>query len=292
MSDTNPSAPGGGTPDPAGEIPLAEGSAAPPPSPAVAPKTQTPLKPSLSAEPLIKLVENMPCPKCNADMAHDAVVCLKCGYDMAAGRVRETAVGKPVEVAAAPAANANDFSKPGKLDALALVIIGALLLAGAMFFAGWYAPPNASAGVRAARVGLTVLEAAIHTGTGLIACVAAAVLSRMQVGRVDLAAARVFVCFAAFLLITRFHYDPAPDANTIVKGGIAFVQWVTAMGIYWLLAMTLFWKKPSETGLLGGIHLLLYLTLTLIVGAQALLQGVAAGGVGGTGAGSVGAGAP
>lgn len=254
-------------------IPLAEGSSAPPPAgQPMAGKVN--LKPSLAAEPLIKLVENMPCPKCNADMPHDAVVCMKCGYDMTVGRARQTNVGPAVEVAAPAPAGANDFSKPGKLEPLALTIIGALLLAGAMFFAGWFAPASATSAARAARVGLTALEAAIHTGTGLVAVAAVAVLLRQPLGRADFAAARVFVAFTAFLALTRYTYDN-PDASTMVKGGIVFVQWVGAMAAYWAIVMVLFWKKPNEAGLLGGIHFILYVGLSAIISAQAWLSRIA-----------------
>ncbi|MGD9688457.1 MAG: hypothetical protein AB7K52_04175 [Phycisphaerales bacterium] len=251
-------------------IPLGSGSDVP--ASGSASRGPNVVRPKLSEESIIKLVENMPCPKCGADMAHDAVVCLKCGYDMTTGGVRSTKLGAPVE--APPQPESNDFSKPGRLGPMSLTIIGAIVIAFAAFFAGWNAPESATAGVRAARVGLLFLEALVHTGTGFVACAAVAVLQHQPLGRVDFAVARVFVALSAFFLITKFSYQP-PEASTIVLGGIYFVQWVSAMAAYWSIAMALFWKSPTEAGMLGGIHLLMYLAFQLLVTAQAWLSGVA-----------------
>ncbi len=250
-----------GQPD-AGAIPVDGSSAAPPPP------ARKPGRPSLEGAPLIELADALPCPKCGAKMDHDAVVCMKCGYDMTAGRVRETAVGAPVEVVQAP--EAVEFCAPGRLDTLALVIIGGILLGATMLVAGWMMPEAATAANRAASVGGVVLEVLIHVGTGLVAVAGAAALSKQRFGRVDLAAARIFVALCAFLLITRLRYDP-PDAHTIVRAGVAFVQWVGGMTLYWLVVMGLFWKPPREAGLVGGLHLTLYLGLNVLVAAQAWL---------------------
>src|SRR5262249_21993167 len=118
---STPAKPGSGEPLPLEPL----GSTAPAPVPASKPAVA---RPTLAEKPLLELAEHMPCPRCGAEMSVDGVVCMKCGYDRAAGGVRETAVGDPVEKPAEP--SIPEFGAPGRLDSLALTIIGALLLAG------------------------------------------------------------------------------------------------------------------------------------------------------------------
>lgn len=218
---------------------------------------------------ILDVTTDEPCPQCGKPMPVDAVVCLKCGYDIKAGKVRETAVGAAVEPPPAEPA-VPEFAKPGRLDALALTIIGALLLAGAMFVAGWFAPTGAGAGTRAALVGRTALQALMHTGTGIIAVVGAAFLLRNRLGRIDLAAARMFVAVSGFLLITGWRYQ-LDGAMEVVQWITELVKWVGAMGLYWLLAMVLFWKPPREVNMLAGLHFVLYASTALIIGADGWL---------------------
>jgi hypothetical protein len=201
-------------------------------------------------------------------MPVDAVVCLSCHYDIRAGRVLETTVG--VVEPPPPEPVVPEFAKPGRLDALALTIIGALLLAGAMFVAGWFAPTGASAGTRAALVGRTALHALMHTGTGILAVVGAAFLLKNRLGRIDLAAARMFVAVSGFLLITGWRYQ-LDGAMEVVQWITEMVKWVGAMGLYWVLAMGLFWKPPREVNMLAGLHFVLYAATAMIIGVDGWL---------------------
>ncbi len=213
-----------------------------------------------------------PCPKCREPMAHDAVLCMKCGYDLAAGRVRETQVG-PAEVKEV-APEIPEFSAKGRLDPVALTVVGGLLLGAAMFAAGWFAPATATTGNRAASVGLTALTALMQTGAGLLAVAIAAAAGKRRFGSVEFAAARIFVAVSAFLLVLNVQLHQ-PDLNVVLAGAIEVTKWLAAMGVYWLLSAVLFWRKPEDLSLMCGVHFLLYVGLTGLVGLESMLRAAA-----------------
>ncbi|MBL8759419.1 MAG: zinc ribbon domain-containing protein [Phycisphaerae bacterium] len=262
-----PQDPEAGRVDSAAPIPLAPvGSAVPAPA--------SPARPSAPAGTiadkgsLLEVVSEEPCPQCGKPMPVDAVVCLKCGYDIKAGKVRQTEVG--VEAPAPAAVVVPDFAAPGRLDSLALTIIGALLLGAAMFVAGWFAPSGSSAGARAALVGRVALQTLVHTGTGVLAVVGAAFLVKNRLGRIDLAAARMFVCVSAFFSVVGLRYE-LEGAWEVVQWGTELVKWVGAMGLYWLLALGLFWKPPRSINTLAGLHFVLFASTGMLIGLDGWL---------------------
>lgn len=265
---------GGATPDPEAErvepgapIPLA-------PAGSAVPARTAPTKPAPPAGTLadkgslLEVVSEEPCPQCGKPMAVDAVVCLKCGYDIKAGKVRQTEVG--VEAPPPAAVVVPDFAAPGRLDSLALTIIGALLLGAAMFVAGWFAPSGSSAGARAALVARVALQTLVHTGTGVLAVVGAAFLVKNRLGRIDLAAARMFVCVSAFFAVVGLRYE-LEGAWEVVQWGTELVKWVGAMGLYWLLALGLFWKPPRSINMLAGLHFVLFASAGMLIGLDGWL---------------------
>jgi hypothetical protein len=193
-------------------------------------------KPRLEARPILELAEDE-CPNCHAQLEPDAVVCLKCGYDLKANVVRTPETG--VDVKAAPEEPVL-FVTPGGPSPRVLTAIGGVLTMGAMVAAAAYMPPH-TFWHTAAQVALALYETALHTGTGVVAVLVAARICEQRIGRVDLAATRIFVAFAAFQLVHRLYIFDYVAWRALV--------WVLAGAAYWGLVMLLF-RKDRITGLL------------------------------------------
>ena len=256
----------GGVPDtPTG----ADGRPVPPGSPkeAAAPPLSPPPAASPSEAPsLLELAEDH-CPKCGMVLSHDAVFCIKCGYDLRTNEVRQATVGVE-HVAEAPAAPLeNVFSPPGRGNVQVLAAIGGGLTLGAMIFAGLNAlPPTAMAVF--ANVVLCLYETALHTGTGIVAVLIAARLADLKIGRLDLAAARIFVAFAAFQLI---HSITFGEYQTLVR----LAMYPVALAVYWVLVMFLFRKPRMVAVTVMVAHFVLWFAVELGMGLSAYVSRVA-----------------
>lgn len=222
-------------------------------------------RPRAEAKPLLQLQEDK-CPKCGMALRHDAVFCIKCGYDLRTNEVRTAQVGVE-HVAEPPAPDANDFSKPGRGGIGLLVGIGGAITVGAMVMAGLRAPPSFAP--TAASIVLCLYEVALHTGTGLIAILIAARVSEMKPGRLDLAAARIFVAFAAFQLI---HSITFGEYRLLVT----LLMYPLAMATYWGVVMLLF-RKPRMVALLVLIsHFVLWVLVQMGMSLSAYVGEVSA----------------
>ena len=76
---------------------------------------------------------------------------------------------------------------------------------------------------------LSLYKIAVHTGTGVVAVIVSALLVHMKVGRLDKAAARMFVAVSAFMLVA--HLDMNIKTNTVelLAGAatyVAVVAWL------------------------------------------------------------------
>ena len=195
------------------------------------------------------------CPRCHATLAHDAVMCVKCGYDLKANVVREPGVGV-VEVEPPRSTPADtDFVVPGRGSAQVLATTGVFLTLGALIFSGMNAE-RAGFWVVVGTIALTLYNIAVHTGTGIAAVIAAARLCEQKFGRLDIAAARMFVAVSLFHLVTALHIP--------IHAGLAQVlKWAAAMGLYYLAVWLLFKKDRYGAMLIALSHFGLWVLLQL-----------------------------
>ena len=211
----------------------------------------------IDAPSVFDVIENEPCPNCKAPLATSAVVCMKCGYDMVAGKVRSTRKGVEI-VPEKP--TLNDFVTPGRGTPRVLMIIGCVLMVLAMAAAAYFVPAGTGFWRTAGAAALAGYQTIFHTGTGALAVAATALALHYRFARIDLVLARVFVAFAAFQLI-RFCDVPPGDVHAAVVHMVDIVRWLLALGAYWAIVLLLFRRTPLEAALVGGVHmLLLFLT--------------------------------
>ena len=217
---------------------------------AAADKGIIPLAPDLEADapkptsPSLLTSKEDACPNCNAPLAADAVVCMKCGYDQKQGRVVKPEVGV-VEVEDKKAVP--EYVTIGRGSPRPLAIAGGVLLVAAMITAAVYSPVK-SVPVIAAIIGLIFFQAALYTGSGVVAVWAAARLAGQRFTHIDLVAARMFVAVALFQLVS--HFVLIPDYRTLSQ----IVMFVLAAGTYWLTIFFFFRKDHRETSVLLAFH--------------------------------------
>jgi hypothetical protein len=136
-----------------------------------------------------------------------------------------------------------------------LVVFGLILLACAMAWAGanaYEASRQQTIVALAAGAGAG-FEGALHTGTGVLAIVLAAAFLRRPVGRLDLAAPRVLLCFAVMLLILQVRV-PIQFLGPIITWGLALLA-------YWAGVLLLFRRTVDETNVIVAIHIGLFALL-------------------------------
>jgi ribosomal protein S27AE len=223
------------------------------------PEPRPPLaRPAAQGAAPIELVDDT-CPKCGATLAHDAVLCVNCGYDLKANVVREPGVGV-VEVDPAgekrrAAPRAGEFVVPGRGGPQVLATAGVFLTLGALVFSG----VNAQAGgawVTAGTVALTLYNIALHTCTGVAAVAVAARLAEQAFGRFELAAARMFLAVALFHLVVSLRIP-------IHEGVAVVLKWAVAMGVYYLAVWLLFKKDRAGAAVIALSHFVLWVLLQL-----------------------------
>jgi hypothetical protein len=105
-----------------------------------------------------------------------------------------------------------------------------------------------------ASVVLCLYETALHTGTGVIAVLIAARIAELKPGRLDLAAARVFVEFSAFQLLHSITFGEYRLLVTILMYPIA-------LAAYGGLVMLLFKKSRTIAGTVLVAHFVLWIVV-------------------------------
>jgi hypothetical protein len=193
--------------------------------------------------PVVETVDDK-CPNCGATMASDAVVCMSCGYDMQAGRVLKAETG--VDLIEPPPV-LPPFVKPG-IKPSVLLIAGSVALVAAMIAAGVNAAPRAALGSSAVFALLVLYKTILHTGTGLAGVWAAALFVGHRLNYLNLAAARMFVSVAAFMLIWSLRI---PISISFLEYG---VRLLAALACYWFLLFALFRRTRQETTLIVLFH--------------------------------------
>jgi ribosomal protein L40E len=231
---------------------------------------------------LLELAEDH-CPKCGAVMAPDAVVCVKCGYDLRANEARQSFVGKPVEVPSLledkkpDAPDMGPFVRPPASkweNERVLAAAGGVLALGAAVAAAVNFPASSTAVTIGAAV-LALYSVALHTGTGLAAVGVAAAITERPYGSIRIAAARVLVAFGAFELVKNLRLE--------FTGGPVLIV-LAACLVYFLLIWGLFRRTARETGIVCITHFFIWFLLMLAEQLYAWVQaGVVAGKVAGGG---------
>lgn len=207
--------------------------------------------------PVFELAEDR-CIKCGEKMPHYATICLKCGYDMHSNQVRTTEVGESVApVPSEPAPVSADFVQPGRLRTKALVVIGGVLSLGAAVGAATLVGQGMSFWPRAGLVLLALYQIVINTGTGVGALAVAAWLHKQPLGKLELAAGRMFVAFAAFQCASQMQFRLG---WSWVGPALALV---VGLAVYFGVLLILFRKDRRTTALVAVTHLLIWIALYL-----------------------------
>ncbi len=220
-------------------------------------------------------------------MAPDAVVCVKCGYDMRANEALTPRVGKPVEVPSLidpkppSAADSGPFVRPPTgtwENERVLAVAGAVIALGAAVAAAINFPASSTAVTIGAAV-LALYSVALHTGTGLAAVGLAAALAERPYGSIRVAAARILVAYSAFELVKNLRLE--------FTGG-AFLVILAACAVYFLLIWGLFRRTARETGIIAVTHFVIWFLIMLAGQLYSWVQaGVQAGKIVGGATGAV-----
>jgi len=209
------------------------------------------------SRPIFEVAEDR-CPKCGEVLPHDAVVCMKCGYDQRANRVREieTGVVEVPESVESPKAGKADFVVPGKLTPKTLGIAGAVLTVAAMVAAGIFGP-NQTFLLVVGGVLLTLYTIAVNTATGVAAVAVAARLNSQPFGALNYALARMFAAFALFQAVMRAR--PSLGYSLLTTG----IPFVVGAALYFGAIMILFKKDRRTTAVIAIAHFILWVLLQL-----------------------------
>jgi len=198
------------------------------------------------------------CPNCGAPMPDaEAVLCLHCGFDQKQNRVIKTKVG--VEEVADPADA--EFVRPGRLGFRAPFFAGAILVLLAAILSGVHADTRPILHAVA-----TFLFAPVYAGIGVAAVMITAVLMEDRFGRLELAAARMFL--AVGIADAAWHAGQTIDAHSAVRflaGG------VLGAGLYFAVVWWFFRLNRTVASLVAILHVSLWLIFRGLLTLEALL---------------------
>lgn len=175
------------------------------------------------------------CPGCGHPLEKGGVVCTKCGLDLRVGQRREIEVG---EVEVPDPAGKPEFLTKTRLPTNIHAIAGACCAIAAAILAGINAPRGNNALV-IAMVLKTLYDTLVHTGTGVVAIAIGALLAGAKLTRFDWAAARMFLAFAIFQLVSQIRI---PGAAVWVSG----LLFALAAAVMYFLALMALLKKPKD----------------------------------------------
>lgn len=213
------------------------------------------------------------CPSCGAPLpSPDAVVCVKCGYDLVANKARSTAI-EEVEVDEADA-EGDVFAKRAPLGANVPATIALVAWALAAILAGVFHEAGA-----AREIVRVLVYAPVQAGLGFGAVALTARLLEQKIGHMTVAAARIAMCVALFaLMMVLGDGINAPGPVQFLVGA------ALGAGAYFLTAWRLFSTSPGVTGMLMGVHFVfwllsegLFLVITWLKAAPEAAQAAGAG---------------
>ncbi len=166
--------------------------------------------------------------------------------------------GKPRSSLVAPEAPAAppapEFIKDGRLQPKHWGAIGGVLVLGAVTAAGIYAPNHA-----VARILLTLYDAFIQTGTGIVALYAAARLLEMRFGNLEQGATRMFTAVGLFMLLWNLDLKPFGADYSGLNRAVMVVIAVAAYGLTVAASFRL-WDK-QKFGFVVGFHAVLWMVV-------------------------------
>jgi hypothetical protein len=237
------------------------------PSQSPQPEPQSRAKPgAIPAEPIPLDLADDDCPRCHKPLAHDAVMCVNCGYDLKANVVRQPEHGEVI-VPVAKAGGPKEFVTPGRGSAQVLAACGVFIALSALIIAGINAREWGT-WIVLGTVALTLYSIILHTCTGVVAVIIAAKLCEEKLGNLEIAAARMFVAVGLFYATSRLHL---PITWAFLAG---LLVWAAALGIYYLVLWFLFKKDRFGTGLIALSHFAIWM---LLEAGTALASWVASG---------------
>jgi len=210
---------------------------------------QSPSKPSSTPAQRSLLDETEDtCPSCGAALpGPDAVVCVKCGFDLVANRQRSTAIDE-VEVDE-DFAEVNAFARRSPLGANVPAIVALVSWALAAILAGVFSETQTTRAI--VRV---LIYAPVQFGIGFGAVALTARLLEQKIGRMNVAAARMAMCVALFALMMVL------GSGVSAPGPVQFILGAAlGAGAYFLTAWRLFSTTPAVTGMLMGVHFVFWL---------------------------------
>lgn len=185
----------------------------------------------------------------DADFDHDPAVAA------AKGKVK---VGPPLIVGED---DDEAFVKPGLGDERVWAIAGVVLMIGAVIGAIVHAPSNA-----AWRAILVAAQCFVHAATGVAAIGATASMGQVALGKVDLAAARMFAIVAFFQLLFNLSFQISETK----------IDEIVIAGVGYLVALRVLFRRPNDqTMIIAGFHFLGWLAVFLIGQLYALANQVA-----------------
>jgi|GEM_PF-5868195 len=214
-------------------------------------------QPYAKDEPSPPAPASEPCPSCGADVAADALVCAKCGWDFARNEKITTQTGevhveKPEEQLERAA-----LSRPGKLDWRTPLIVGVIALFLAAILAGgqsWGIAQSGKIGAWIVAFFNVLINGLIRTGLGLAALLFVARVLEAPFGKIGLAAARMALAVGLFYLAV-----VAAHGLHIHPG----VAWVIGAGLgsamYYVVIMWMFSLERDAALMVGGAHFILWL---------------------------------
>ncbi len=185
------------------------------------------------------------CPNCGKSLEADAVVCMSCGYDMKANEVLRPRTGVD-EIEPPPVRP--DFVKPGGTP-MSMAIAGGCVTLAAMVASARNAPAAGPMGTSLALAVLVLYFAIVHTGTGLAGLWCASRFVEHRLNRPVLAATRMFLALAVFLLVWSLRL---PIESEWLERTLRLPQAALA---YWLALFMLFRRSRQETTLIAFFHL-------------------------------------
>lgn len=223
----------------------------------------------------VPLEEQFTCPNCNALMPdEDALVCLRCGFDIKSLNVQRTRIEKPAEVDEdedeadeEELGTETPICQPGRGDLWLPTMVGglsaALLVAGYLAGApGLYPelratePPALPAGFMDRLTGIVsfTIIIALLTGCGLAGLWMLKMSLSRPLGDVKLAAARIAAIVVAIRLVTFINLGEHRQTEFMAES-------VLQAALFIGLSIVVFAIKPRTALMLGGFALITYLTI-------------------------------
>lgn len=189
------------------------------------------------------------CPGCGNPLGENDVVCTKCGLDLRVGKRREVEVGVD-EIEAKR--QREEFLAPTSLSPKVHAGIGLGFLVGALVLTGIFAP-HGSTLLAIGLVLSTLYNTLVHTGTGVIAVILAAMVFGAKMTRFDFAAARMFLAFSVYQFVSVVQVPGIPS------GLNKFLFAIIAGGVYLVAVMLLMRKSKEHAVAIAAFHFALWL---------------------------------